>query len=234
MPACEICGVETGEGRPCARCGHPLVSAEASRLMAEAADLSSVGQPELALRKIQQAAKLDGNSWVPRLKLAMIYESRASSGEPALQTLAERELSEAMRLGPMEREVHAARIERAARRGGLQLLRGEYTEKLDTLPVAGECLRMIEAMEQAAKAAGEGEKLPPPAQNYRAKMFLVSGLMSAICTFGMVLKVVVKYQNYNDYVFVGGGDFWATLLWLTATMVLGLEYLRASGKLKKK
>jgi len=234
MPACESCGTDKPDNRPCARCGHPLLAGEASRLMGDAADLLAVGQMELAIRKIQQAAKLAEDSWVPRLKLGQIYEEKASRGEPALQRLAEREFSEAMRLGPGEREVHATRIERIARRGGLALLRAEYAEKIGTLAVAGECLKMIDALEQAAKLTGPVIKLPPPAENYRAKMFLVSGLLTFVCTFGMLIKMVVKYRNDFDYVFIGGGDFWATMVFLTATMVLGLEFLRASGKLKKK
>ena len=118
MPVCESCGTDKSDERLCTRCGHPLLAGDASRLMAEAADLAMVGQSDLALRKIQQAAKLAENSWIPRLKLGELYEARAAMGESALQRLADREFAEAMRLGPMEREVHASRIERIARRGG--------------------------------------------------------------------------------------------------------------------
>jgi len=234
MPACESCGMEKTAGRPCPRCGHPLLAGDASRLMVEAADLAAVGQGELALRKIQQAVKLAGDSWLPRLKLGQLYESRAALGETALQRLADREFAEAMRLGPLELEVHAARIERMAGRGGLPLLRAEYTEKTGTLPVAADCLKIIDALEQASKITAAGEVIPPPSENYKAKMLLVSGLLTGVCTFGMIVKLLVKNQSDFTYVFVGGADFWATLVLLTATMVLGLEFLRASGKLKKK
>ena len=234
MPVCESCGADKENNRICPRCGHPLLSGDASRIIAEAADLSLVGQSDLAFRKIQQAAKLAEDSWVPRLKLAMLYEAKAAEGQPALQRLADREYSEAMRLGPMEREVHAARIERAFRRGGLAILRNEYAEKQASHPLYAECLGMIEAMEIAAKVSVPDEPIPPPSENYRAKMFLVAGILTAVCTFGMLIKMLVKNQEDFDYVFVGGADFWATLFWLTATMVLGLEFLRASGKLKKK
>jgi len=202
--------------------------------MAEAADLSDVGQADLALRKIQQAAKLAEGSWVPRLKLGQIFESKALAGDQALQRLADREFSEAMRLGPMERDVHAARIERAVRRGGLAILRAEYTDKRETLPIAGECLRMIESLEQAAKLSGTEEQLPPPPENYRAKMFLICGVLTAVGTFTMLIKMIMMNRADLDYIFVGGLDFWAAMVFLTATLVLGLEFLRASGKLKKK
>lgn len=235
MPACESCGTDRAADRVCSRCGHPVLSGEASRLAGEAADLTAIGQRDLAIRKIQQAIKLDESAWFPRLKLAFLYGEKAALGEAALERLAEREFREAMRLGPLERDVHAARIERAARRGGLAILRAEYSEKKGEIPVFGEFLGMIEAMESAAKLGGQTEeKVPPPAENYRAKMFLVAGLLTAVCTFGMVIKMIVKNQSDFDYVFVGGGDFWASLVFLTATMVLGLEFLRASGKLKKK
>ena len=105
---------------------------------------------------------------------------------------------------------------------------------MGTLAIAAECLKMIEAMEQVAKITVPEKVLPPPAENYNAKMLLVSGLLTGLCTFGMLVKMIVKNQSDFDYVFIGGGDFWASLVFLTATMVLGLEFLRASGKLKKK
>jgi hypothetical protein len=234
MAACESCGKEKPENRNCNRCGFPALTGDASRLMAEAADLAEVGQADQALHKIQQAAKLSGDSWIPRLKLGQIFEAKAMAGNPGLQRLADREFSEAMRLGPLERDVHAARIERVARRGGLALLRAEYTEKLQTLPVAAECLRMIDALEQAARVAGAEEPIPPPAENYRAKMFLVSCVLAALGTFTMLIKMIMMNRAEFDYVFVGGLDFWVALVFLTSSMVLGLEFLRASGKLKKK
>jgi len=214
-------------------CGHPVVGAEASKLLIEAADMAIVGQHEISLRKIQQAVKLEEKSWLLRLKLGILYDAKASSGEVALQRLADREFSEAMRLGPLEREVHAARIERIARRGGLELLRAEYTEKQVEQPIFAECLRMVDAMEKASKLTMPQESIPPPAENYRAKMFLVASLLTGVGTFGMMVKMIVKSQNDADYVFVGRGDFWASLVCLTGTMILGLEFLRASGKLKK-
>ena len=233
MPVCESCGnALLGEGA-CSRCGNPVLTGEAARLVGESSDLLAVGQVELSLRKAQQAVKSAPDSWIPRLRLAELYWKKAESGEAALERLGDREMAEAMRLGPAEKAVHTAHIARISRSGDFEALRTEYKARLEGLPVAEECLKMIDAMETSAKLLDEGEKIGSAGAGYRAKMFAGSAIITMVAGGAILVKMALKGLNDPEYRMIGGKDFIMAAVFVTATLALGLEFLRASGKLKK-
>jgi len=232
MEACESCGAALSAAGPCARCGHPAVSAAAAKALAEASDLVAVGQYDIALRRTQAAVKEAPESWLPRLRLAQLYGRKAVDGEPALQRLADREMGEAMRLGPLEKEVHFVRIASLAKGGGFTALRADYEGRKGVLPAAEECLKMIDALESAA-AFARGQANPVDNLNIRARMFLMTSVITGVGTLGILVEIMWQIRNRPEYEMMASVDFYLCSGLLTATGILALEFLRAKGIIKK-
>lgn len=227
MP-CEICGADRGEGGPCARCGHPVIAAEAARALAEAADLLRDGGVDQAIRRVQQAVKAAPEAWLPHLKLAVLYERKAGGGEAPLLRLADREYTEAVKLGPLEREPHVARLGLAARLGRLPFLKAEYERRKDELPFAPDCLRMIGALELARTAPATGDLRFP---NTPPRMLLLGGGIGLM--LGLALLSVVTWGSVNDETssLLGQPGLWVSIVLLTGSAVLLLEGWRGKRAL---
>lgn len=232
MAECESCHAPLAGARSCARCGHPLVQGEAASLLGEAADLVAVGQPDLALRKTQQAAKLSPEAWLPRLRLAVMFDRKVARGETSLRPLADREMSEALRIAPEEMEIHSVIIAQRIRSGGFAAVRAEYEARRGKLAVADECLKIIDALESAGGAARkvlETEGASP----YKERMFLIAALLTGAGVIGLVVGMAIKFMQKGPYSLLASVDFYLSLVLFAATGILAMEFLRAKGILKK-
>lgn len=214
------------------RCGHPAVQGEAAKLLGEAADLASVGQHDLALRRVQQAVKAEPGSWVPRVRLAAIYEGRADAGEAALRALAERELAEALRLSPEEMEVHTAVIASRIRRSGITAVRAEYEARRGTLGVAEECLRIIDSLEASKDIAGKVAVVMGPSI-YRVRMFGISAVVTAVGFVLAAIGLFVRFFREGPSRIFSSPEFYICVLLFASTGILAMEFFRAKGILKK-
>jgi len=217
---CEVCGADRGEGGACVRCGHPALAAEASRALAEAADLLREGSVDQAIRRVQQAVKAAPEAWLPHLKLAALYERKADAGESTLLRLADREFTEAVKLGPLEREPHVARLGLAARLGRLPFLKAEYERRRDDLPFAADCLRMIAALELAKPAPATGDLRFP---NTPPRILLLGGGIGLM--LGLALLSVVTWGSVNDQSssLLAQPGLYLSIVLLTGAAVLLLE-----------
>lgn len=223
--ACEICGTESGgapgAGTPCVRCGFPAVGAEPAGLLAEAAGLVRDGEVDRAIRKVQQAAKAAPEAWLPRVRLAVLYERKGLAGEEPLLRLADREYAEAIRLAPQEREPHVARLGLSARLGRLPLLRDEYKRRRDELPFAADCLRIIDALEGTVMTARPAGDLRFP--NTPPRLLLLAGGVALL--LGLALLSVVTWGSVNDegMSITAQPGLWVSIVLLTGAAVLLLE-----------
>lgn len=208
-------------GPSCPRCGYPAVKEGAARALAEAAALSGRAPADAVIRRIQQAVKADPDAWLARLRLASAYERKAGEGQPALLRLAQKEIADALRIAPAEREVHAARIGIAARIGSLSLIKAEYEGRKDD-PVAREALRMVEAVERsAAVPAAVPSGLPRPV---RFKIMLVGAIVTGLLGVG---ETVMMMMPVGDSTMGGGMDFPLAVVFVTAAVIMGLEAYRS-------
>jgi len=211
----------------CPRCGYPAVKEEAARMLAEAAALAAKAPVDAVIRRIQQAVKADPDSWLPRLRLASAYQRKAEEGQPALLRLAQKEVTEALRLAPGEREVHAARIGIAAKTGALALVRAEYESRKDD-PPAQEALRMIAAVEKSASAPQE---VPSGlAKTVRFRLMLAGSVVSGLLGIGETVMMVMSTGNpgnSGDSTVMGSSDFPFAVIFVTAAVVMGLEAKRS-------
>ncbi len=222
--ACEICKDERGGEKRCPRCGYPAINAEGARAMLEAADMQSSFGPVTAealnriIRKLQQAAKADPDSFVPHLRLANAYERKASDGEASLLRLAERELGEALRLAPEELEVHAARVSIAAKLGHLLVLKAQYEVRQDQMPIAKEVIKMIEALEQATSYRADG--IPGTESGRWQGKVAVAAALIGFLEMAMVIYSSISEERYRLVLDV---DFYIAtgLFTLTAFLFLG-------------
>jgi len=223
---CPLCGAEKPEDAPCPRCGHPGLPEEAAKALAEAHGLAAAGAIDQSIRAIQRAVKASPESALPHLKLAQAYERKVQGGETALGRLAEREFREALRIAPADREVHISRLGFWARTGRLGFLRAEYRGKGKDLPFAGECLRILDALEQSGTVAGSLDAASGAAA-LRARYFVATAF--GLGAIGLVeLSVVVHGALTDDqYVMMGHMDFYVSVGCLTATAILVLEAWRA-------
>jgi len=229
--ACEICGSEGTDPGPCPRCGYPGVSQEGARALKEAADLAAAGALDKAIRKLQQAVRSAPESYLPRLRLAQVYERMSYDGAPALLRLAEKEIGEAMRLGPAERDVHVLRLSLAAKLGRLPSLKEEYRFRSSGLPFSGECLRMIDALERI----GSPVVRAPVLDDARAKArYFFLGAAGAGVTGLMLLALVVYRSMGQERVQVASVDFVLCAVLFTTCVILVLEGFRAREALKGK
>jgi hypothetical protein len=214
----------------CARCGYPAVKEEAARFLAEAVALSGRAPVDAVIRRIQSAVKADPDAWLPRVRLARAYERRAEDGQPALLRLALREASEALRIAPGEREVHAARIGIAAKAGGLEALKAEYGARAEEA-VMRDALRMIEAVE--ASAAAPAAVQVGLARPIRFRLMLVGAVIAGLLGIGET-AMMIRAGNPDES---AGGPFGTdsvlSVAFVTAAVVLGLEAYR-SRKPKEK
>lgn len=219
--ACPVCGGPAGSGR-CPRCGHPDVPEAAARALAEAMELLAAGALDAAIRRCRQAVTDAPAAWIPRLRLADAFERKAQSGEPALFRLADRELAEAGKLAPDERDVHLARVALAAKTGRLPFLRAEFTRRRDSLACAVECLRIIDSLDAVgglgtAVAAATGESA------LRARFMFAGAVGAGIAGVVQMSAVIHAAMAEEGYDLTGQGGFWLAVVLLTAAGGLGLE-----------
>lgn len=229
--ACAICGAPDGGAARCTRCGSPEVPAAAARGLADAVDLLATGALDAAIRKCRQAATDAPESWLVRARLAAAFERKAQAGEPALFRLADRELEEAARLAPAEREVHLARVALAVKTGRLLFLRAEYSRRREELACATECLRIIETLLQSGGVASALEdSLGAAALRSR---FLFMGAVGAGIAGAVQMSAIVHAALQDEGLsLLEQGGFWVAALLLTGAGALAMEGWRSmqSGK----
>jgi hypothetical protein len=235
---CEVCG-RAAAGDACEICGHPEVPAEAARLLWEASRLAAgedgpppADRSRLVISRVQQAVRLAPDAWLPRLRLAAAFERKAGEDEPALARLAEREYGEALKLAPERREVHVARLAFAARRDGLPALRAEYEARRGSLACAEECLRMIQALEEALALAPRAGRRGAGAREPRrgVSRWLLPGAVAAGLLGGLEVWMVARKSvevEEETFAMTESPDFYAAVVLWTAAGALGLEWWRA-------
>lgn len=228
--ACEVCGLEAFVPTAgvatvaCTQCGFPEVGEEAARALAGAADLVAAGAIDRAVRKLQQAAKASPDSYIPHLRLVAVYE-RKGREEAAFLRLADRAMSEALRLGPRERDVHVARLGLAAKLGRLKAVREEYLACANDDPLAKECTQMIDAMERIS-SAGSVVALATGSGKAKARYCFLGATAAGVV--GLVELVLVVRQSLSDDDGSSGVlNFFLCVVMLTAASILGLEGVRA-------
>ena len=227
---CKVCGGElpahpAGGSASCPRCAFPAVPEEAARALLEAEELLGAGSLDRSIRRLQHAAKLAPESHLPRLRIAAAYERKAREGEAAFLRLADRESREAVRLAPLSRDAHVARLGIAAKMGGLMGLKAHYEARVDEHPFAGECLKMIEALEEVATTRSRIDAATGGAKTKARHLFFgAAGAGFA----GLVQLALVIYRSLDDdYVLTGSLDFYICVVLLTTGGVLALEGWRA-------
>lgn len=219
--ACPICG-GAEPGIRCARCGSPEVPEAAARGLAEALSLLAAGAHDAAIRKCRQAVTDAPESWLVRVRLAGAFERKAQSGEVALFRLADRELEEAARLAPTEREVHLARVALGAKTGRLPFLRAEFSRRQSELACAVECLRIIEMLQQAGGVTSAIEDTLGAAALRSRFLFMGAagaGIAGAV-QMSAVIHAAVQEEGYD---LLGQGGFWIAVLLLTGSAALATE-----------
>jgi hypothetical protein len=225
--ACVVCGLPTpAENGGCPRCGHPLVGDETARILLEGTKLAADGLLDQSIRSFQKAVRTAPDSFVPRLKLAAACARKGLGGEEALLKLAEREYDTALRLAPLERAVHVARLGLAARRGGLPALKAEYEARSGELPFAAECLKMIAALEGGVVAGS----VAAPDDGKRKARYLFMGAAAAVLLGGLSLFIVIYRTIDRGGVDVFSVDFLLCVGLFTAAGAMTRDGLRERKK----
>ena len=210
----------------CPRCGYPLVGAETARVLLEGTKLAADGLLDQSIRSFQKAVRMAPDSFVPRLKLAAAYVRKGLGGEEALLKLAEREYDTALRLAPLDRTVHLARLGLAARRGSLPSLKAEYEARSGELPFAAECLKMIAALETGGVAGSAVD----PDDGKRKVRYLFMGAAAALLMGGLSLFFVIYRAIDRGGVDVFSVDFLLCVGLLTAAGAMTMDGLRERKK----
>ncbi len=231
--ACEICQDERGGEARCPRCGYPSINAEGARALLEASTILTSSMPSgpeklnRVIRKLQQAARADANSYIPHVRLATAYERKAQEGEPTLLRLADREINEALRLAPEEIEVHAARLSIAAKLGTLPVLRAEYEVRKAEKAFAAEALKMVDALEQAASFRTDGG-IVGVEMSQRERWFKWAAIGAG--SVGLLeMVIVIRSLNTPEYSLLSDIDFFLAVAFFTAAGILMLERRRYTG-----
>jgi hypothetical protein len=176
--ACKSCGNEAASEQLCMKCGQPEVDENSSRLLRQASDYLTAGEPDRAIRNIQPVIRSVPGSFLAHYLLADAYQRKAKQ-EKSLRPFALREYNEALKLLPPDREAHVALIGLAGRVRELDALEQAYPEKARDLPFAAECRKMI----GAALFAGEPTEVGPfRLTNYVSRRALV---ILALCAAGV-------------------------------------------------
>jgi hypothetical protein len=224
---CAVCGLaSSADDGVCRRCGHPAVREETARIILEASELAADGLMDSAIRKFLQAVRTEPDSYISRLKLASAYARRGLEGEETLLKLAEREYDTALRLAPLERRVHLARLGLAAKLGRLPALRAEYEARSGELPFAGECLRMISVLENTPTVV-RGEI---PGEGKRKARYLFMGAATAGLTGSLTLFIVIFRTIQRGGIDVFSAEFVLCVVLFTAAGAMTADGIRMAKK----
>ncbi len=219
---CPVCAAAVPAGARCLRCGAPEVPEAAARGLAEAVDLLAAGALDAAIRRCRQASADAPESWFVRVRLAAAFERKAQSGETALYRLADRELAEAAKLAPGEREVHLARVTLGAKTGRLPFLRAEFTRNKSELVCAEECLRIIDSLEQVG-GLGDVVDAATGSAALQARFMFAGAVGAGIAGVVQMSAIIHAAMQVEGYDLTAQGGFWLAVLLLTGAGALGLE-----------